>query len=241
VHYQPIVPLRAGRSCQFEALVRWSHPVRGPLSPAEFIPIAERSGLIKPMTALILRRSVAAASSWRAAHHEVAISVNVSMRNLQDPQFVGTVARHIAEHGLSAERLCLEITEGVAMADPEHTLAVLRQLRDMGVRIAIDDFGTGYSSLGYLRRLPVDALKIDRSFVGGLPHDAASLSIVKATIELGHSLGLTVVAEGVEHDAQLAALRELGCDWAQGYRIARPMPSGDVQGWLAREAGKYTA
>jgi EAL domain-containing protein (putative c-di-GMP-specific phosphodiesterase class I) len=206
----------------------------------EFVPVAERSGLIKPMTDLVLRRAVAAASAWTAGGQAVEISVNISMRNLRDPQFVDAVARRIAEHGLAPERLCLEITEGAAMADPEQTLAVLRRLRQVGVRIAIDDFGTGYSSLGYLRRLPVDALKIDRSFVAGLTRDSASRSIVKATIELGHSLELSVIAEGVEDDAQLRALRELGCDRAQGYRISRPLPAEDVAGWLARESSKYS-
>ena len=241
VHYQPIVPLRDGGCFGVEALVRWSHHARGPVSPAEFVPIAERSGLIKPMTEFVLRRSVASASAWTAAGRPVQISVNVSMRNLRDPQFVDMVARRIDEHRLAPERLCLEITEGVAMADPDHSLAVLMRLREAGVRVAIDDFGTGYSSLGYLRRLPVDALKIDRIFVAGLTRDSASESIVRATIELGHSLGLIVVAEGVEDDAQLACLRDLGCDRAQGYRIARPMPAEDVAGWLARESGRYAA
>jgi EAL domain-containing protein (putative c-di-GMP-specific phosphodiesterase class I) len=167
--------------------------------------------------------------------------VNISMRNLRDPLFVEGVARQIAQHALAPERLCLEITESVAMADPDHTLVVLRRLREIGVRIAIDDFGTGYSSLTYLRRLPVDSLKIDRSFVAGLDRDATNESIVKATIELGHSLGLSVVAEGVEEPAHLERLRELGCDRAQGSLIAQPVVGNDIAEWLAVEAPRYTA
>jgi EAL domain-containing protein (putative c-di-GMP-specific phosphodiesterase class I) len=155
------------------------------------------------------------------------------MRNLLDPRLADTVSRRIAEQGIEPSRLCLEITESVAMADPDHTLNVLRRLHEIGVRIAIDDFGTGYSSLAYLLRLPVDALKIDRTFVAGLTRDVASASIVKATIELGHLLGLVVIAEGVEEERQLLTLRALGCDRAQGYFIARPMSEDAVPAWFA--------
>ena len=231
--YQPIVALRDGRSTGIEALARWPHPSRGLVAPADFIPLAERSGLIKPMTDWVLDLAIRRSLAWYAGGEPLEIAVNISMRNLLDPQLADTVSRRIAEHGIAPSRLCLEITESVAMADPDHTLTVLRRLREIGVRIAIDDFGTGYSSLSHLGRLPVDALKIDRSFVAGLGRDVASSSIVKATIELGHVLGLVVIAEGVEEERQLLTLRALGCDRAQGYFIARPMAEAAVAPWFA--------
>jgi diguanylate cyclase (GGDEF)-like protein len=233
VHYQPIVALRAGGRPGVEALARWPHPVRGPISPGEFIPAAERSGLIKPLTEWVVDRAIAGAKDWRSGGDEVDIAINISMQNLLDPTLPETVARHIAHHGISASRVALEITESVAMAEPDRTLRVLLRLHDLGVQIAIDDFGTGHSSLAYLRRLPVHTLKIDRSFVAGLTRDDASRSIVKATVDMGHALGLEVTAEGVEEAGQLQAVGDLGCDHAQGYFIARPMSASDIPGWFA--------
>jgi diguanylate cyclase (GGDEF)-like protein/PAS domain S-box-containing protein len=233
VHYQPIVALRAGGRTGVEALARWPHPVRGPIAPSEFIPAAERSGLIKPLTEWVVGRAIAGAQHWRIGPDAVDIAINVSMRNLLDQTLPETVARHIAHYGVRPERISLEITESVAMAEPERTLRVLLRLHDLGVHLAIDDFGTGHSSLAYLRRLPVQTLKIDRSFVAGLTRDEASRSIVKATVELGHALGLEVTAEGVEDDEQLRAVRELGCDHAQGFLIARPMSAADMPSWFA--------
>jgi EAL domain-containing protein (putative c-di-GMP-specific phosphodiesterase class I) len=217
--------------------VRWPHRERGLVPPADFIPAAERSGLIRPLTDWVVGRALAQGSGWRVGPDPVDIAVNISMRNLMDPSLPVNVARHIAAQGIDPARVCLEITESVAMADPERTISVLMQLHDIGVHIAIDDFGTGHSSLSYLRRIPVHSLKIDRTFIAGLAHDPASRSIVKATIELGHALGLVVVAEGIEHQEELDAARELGCDQAQGYFIARPMSEADVPLWLAAHAG----
>jgi diguanylate cyclase (GGDEF)-like protein/PAS domain S-box-containing protein len=233
IHYQPIIPLRPGGRAGVEALTRWPHPARGLISPAEFIPAAERSGLIKPLAEWVVDRAIAEARDWRSGADEVDVSINISMRNLLDPSLPETVARRIAEHGVRPSRISLEITESVAMADPERTLRVLTRLHDLGVQLAIDDFGTGHSSLSYLQRLPVHTLKIDRSFVAGLARDDASRSIVKATVQLGHALGLEVTAEGVEDEAQLQAVRELGCDHAQGFLIARPMSGSDMSGWIA--------
>jgi EAL domain-containing protein (putative c-di-GMP-specific phosphodiesterase class I) len=213
--------------------VRWPHPDRGLIPPADFVPAAERSGLIKPLTEWVIGRALAQGHDWQIGRDAVDIAVNISMRNLLDPSLPGSVARRIAELRIDPARVCLELTESVAMADPERTLGVLMQLHDIGVHIAIDDFGTGHSSLAYLRRLPVHALKIDRAFIAGLAHDAASRSIVKATIELGHALGLVVVAEGIEEQEQLDAARALGCDQAQGYFIARPMSAAEMPPWLA--------
>ena len=239
LHYQPVVALRAGGRTGVEGLVRWSHPDRGLISPADFIPAAERSGLIKPLTEWVLGRAIAQARDWRAGDDAVQIAVNISMRNLLDPVLPDRVARHIADNTIDPKRVCLEITESVAMADPERTLGVLMRLHDIGVRLAIDDFGTGQSSLAYLRRLPVQILKIDKSFIAGLVEDDTSASIVKATIDVGHALGLAVVAEGVEDERQLLAVRALGCDHAQGFLIARPMSDSDIPGWLAAHAVPY--
>jgi diguanylate cyclase (GGDEF)-like protein/PAS domain S-box-containing protein len=233
LQYQPVVALRPGGRTGAEALVRWLHPDRGLIAPAEFIPVAERSGLIKPLTEWVIARAIARGRYWCVGEEDLEIAVNISMRNLLDPTLPDSVAAQIAECGIDPSRICLEITESIAMADPERTLGVLTRLHDVGVRIAIDDFGTGHSSLAYLSRLPVQTLKIDRSFIAGVATDDASRSIVKATIELGHALGLEVTAEGVEEAGQLLALRGLGCDHAQGYFIARPMSESEIPAWLA--------
>jgi diguanylate cyclase len=194
--------------------------------------MAERSGLMKLLTDDVLAQATADATVLGLGEREVDIAINVSMRNLRDPTFVNSVRQRLARSNLDPARLYLEITESVVMAEPDQTLVILRHFRDLGVRIAIDDFGTGYSSLSYLGRLPVDALKIDRSFVAGLLDDSASQSIVRATIDLAHALGLTVVAEGVETQEQLVRLRDLGCDRAQGFGIGRPMRAPDFAAWM---------
>ena len=236
LHYQPIVALRADRCAGVEALVRWPHATRGLIPPNEFIPTAEKSGLIKPMTDWVIGEALMQTRDWASGAEPLEISINISMRNLRDPTLPESVARHIAASQVQPSRVCLEITESVAMADPDRTATVLKRLRDIGVRLAIDDFGTGQSSLAYLRRLPVQTLKIDRSFISGLAKDDASRSIVKATIEMGHALGLEVTGEGVEDADQLETLRALGCDHAQGYLMARPMSGADIPFWLARHA-----
>jgi diguanylate cyclase (GGDEF)-like protein len=232
LHYQPQVALATGAVTGLEALARWQHPQRGWIPPLEFIQVAERMALIKPLTAHVLELAARQVVEWQAAGITLPVAVNVSMRNLLDPQFPETLNRAIATAGIEARSLKLEITESSVMAEPGRVLETMKQVRDMGFMFSIDDFGTGYSSLAYLQRLPVEELKIDRSFVGQLPRDSGSLAIVRATIELAASLGLDVVAEGVEDDATWHTLRRLGCSTAQGYFMSRPMPAAEVVGWV---------
>jgi EAL domain-containing protein (putative c-di-GMP-specific phosphodiesterase class I) len=231
LHFQPIVSVSSTDPDSAEALVRWLHPTRGMIPPGDFIPAAERTGLIKILTEWVLNNAAKQAAEWARAGRAVPISVNISMRNLVDPEFAEVLARALAAHVLDPSLLRLELTESVAMADPESTLAMLAHVRAQGVRLSIDDFGTGYSSLAYLRRLPVDTLKIDRTFVTAMRADPRSASIVRGATELAHGLGLRVVAEGVEDEETLGTLRELGCDFAQGYHLGRPMPAHDFVVW----------
>jgi EAL domain-containing protein (putative c-di-GMP-specific phosphodiesterase class I) len=231
VHVQPKATLSDGDVVSAEALVRWTHPEIGPLPPTEFIPLAERSGLIRELTTLVLDGAVAACASWQPVAPGVGIAVNVSARCLQDDMLEGVVERSLRRHRLPAGLLTLEITESSIMADPERTSGLLHRLRDRGVRMSIDDFGTGYSSLSYLRRLPVSEVKIDRSFVAGMHGSGDDAAIVQAIVELGHTLELDVVAEGVEDERTWAALQAAGCDLAQGYLLARPMPAADFGRW----------
>jgi EAL domain-containing protein (putative c-di-GMP-specific phosphodiesterase class I) len=221
VHYQKQVDLATGRTVGLEALVRWQHPVRGLVGPADLVPIAEETGLIVPIGAWVLERACEDAAP---RPESVSVSVNLSPRQLADPSLVDTVRAALRTTGLPPERLCLEITEGVLLDDSENTTAVLRALHHLGVRLAIDDFGTGYSALSYLKRFPFDELKIDQSFVAGLGDGAPDDAIVAATITMAHALGMIVNAEGVETEAQLRRLRLLGCDRAQGFFLARPVP-----------------
>jgi diguanylate cyclase (GGDEF)-like protein len=216
LHYQPIVALDGGAPVGFEALVRWQHPERGLLGPGEFIPLAEESGLIVPLGAWVLREACREAAAWPGAPY---ISVNVASAQLEQPGFPGEVAAALAETGLPAERLVIELTERslVGAAEGERLQAVRR----LGVRLAIDDFGTGYSSLDYLRRFPMDVLKIDRSFTRGA---AADDPLLRAIVAMGHSLGLVLVPEGIEDAEQGAALRALGCELGQGFHYGRPAP-----------------
>ncbi len=232
LHYQPEVSLRTGQVRCVEALVRWRHPRRGLLPPGEFIPIAERTGLVKPLTELVLAKALRDCAAWQAAGRELHVAVNLSMRNLLDPQLPDLIAALLAESGAPAPRLGLEITENVLMADPDRVLATLLRLREMGVRLSIDDFGTGYSSLAYLHRLPVNELKIDRSFVMSIHKDSSSVAIVRTIIDLAHTLKCEVVAEGVEDKEGMDLLTALGCDMAQGYYLARPAPARQLEHWL---------
>jgi EAL domain-containing protein (putative c-di-GMP-specific phosphodiesterase class I) len=216
-----------------EALVRWEHPDFGMLDPAEFVTLVETTGLIDPLTDYVLDRSLAQCRSWLDRDLALSVSVNLSVRNLADAEFPRRVTDALARHQVPAELLGFELTESAVMTDPERALPVLRGLHALGVRIAVDDFGTGYSSLAYLRRLPVDEVKIDKSFVLGLASDLGDLAVVRAIVELGHSLGLTVVAEGVEQDATRDQLVEMGCDVAQGFLISRPLASNRFDSWLA--------
>ncbi len=228
VHYQPIVRFDSGETVGYEALARWTDPDLGPVPPDEFIPVAEDHGLIVALGKGVLLQACRRAATWAAAPggSPPAISVNLSAYQLSDPHLPADVASVLAVSGLSPERLCLEVTESVLMDDVTASIAVLDGLRSGGVRLVIDDFGTGYSSLNYLRRLPVDGIKIDRSFVADLGlHADDDDAIVDAIIQLGHSLGLTITAEGVETGEQAAILRQLGCDTAQGHLYGRPVPA----------------
>ncbi|HEV8296351.1 MAG TPA: EAL domain-containing protein [Acidimicrobiales bacterium] len=223
VAYQPVVDMADGSIVSAEALVRWDHPDRGRIGPLDFIPVAEETGLITRVGAAVLRDACRHLARWRRVDPLMVVSVNLSGRQLADRDVVELVGRTLAEFDLPASALCLEVTETVAMDGEESYVAVLEQLHDLGVRLAIDDFGTGYSSLRNLRRLPVDAVKIDREFVDGLPVDPHDHAIVSAMFAMASALGLVVIAEGVETDAQHAALRRLGCNFAQGFRYARPL------------------
>jgi diguanylate cyclase (GGDEF)-like protein len=227
LHYQPIVDLDLGRVAGFEALVRWQHPERGFLGPGEFIPLAEETGLIVPLGRWVLREACRQAVAW--SDHRVKMAVNVSVRQFDRGDLAEVVAEVLAETGLAADRLCLEVTESVLMTETDGSLEQLLRLKALGVGLAIDDFGTGYSSLAYLRRFPVDTLKIDRSFVERLTGASTDDSALADTIvTLGKSLGMATVAEGIEEYGQLAALREMGCDYAQGYYFARPLPADEA-------------
>ncbi len=238
--YQQQVDLETGRMVGLEALVRWNSPERGLLPPGEFIALAEDTAVIVPLGAWVLVEALEQARRWRELHPgaaPLAMSVNLSARQLALPDLVDVVAAALRETETDPALLCLEITESVAMGQGESTFSVLAALKELGLRLAIDDFGTGYSSLSYLRRYPVDVLKIDRSFVTGLDRHPANASIVAAVVTLAHALGLTAVAEGVEHPGELQELRRLGGDVGQGYLLGRPMAAKDVERMIAAEAG----
>lgn len=231
LHYQPVVSLRTGRVQALEALVRWVHPTRGLVYPADFIPLAEETGLILPLGRWVLAEACRQAQGWQedvAGGPPPIVSVNLSSRQFQDPNLLDTVTAVLAQTGLAPSRLQLEVTESLMLADPV-SVATLRQLSQLGVRIALDDFGTGYSSLGYLRRFPIHVLKIDRSFVQDLGHNPESTAIVQAIIMVARSLNLTVIGEGVETADQMARLKDLGCDGVQGYFLARPAAAPALQ------------
>jgi len=236
LQYQPIVDLHTGRVVRVEALVRWHHPTRGLVPPGAFIPLAEEIGFIVPLGRWVLGEACRQARSWRAAGMPVAVAVNLTTREFQHPGLAGEVVAALAAAGLEARWLRLEITESLAMRDAAATVTTLVALRELGVQVAIDDFGTGYSSLAYLKRLPVDALKIDKAFIDGLGTGEGDTAIVEAIITLAHTLGLQVIAEGVETAAQAEWLRALGCDLAQGYHFARPLPPAELGTLLGRGA-----
>jgi diguanylate cyclase (GGDEF)-like protein/PAS domain S-box-containing protein len=225
LHYQPQVDLRTSRIVGLEALVRWEHPERGLVPPGSFIPIAEETGLILPIGRWVLETACRQASMWRADREiglDLVMAVNLSPRQFRHPRLVQDVGQVLAESGLDASGLEVEITEGTAMGDADATVKTLEHLKAIGIRLAIDDFGTGYSSLGYLKRFPIDVLKVDRSFVAGLPQNRGDAAIVRAVVGLSRALGLKAVAEGVETPEQLHELRGLGCDQGQGYLFGRP-------------------
>ncbi|WP_245821049.1 putative bifunctional diguanylate cyclase/phosphodiesterase [Geodermatophilus pulveris] len=235
VHLQPQVDLEDGRVVGAEALVRWQHPTRGLLSPADLLPAAEQAGLLRPLADTVLELSLTAAARWWP-ERRVPVSVNLSAADVTDLDLPTKVARALDRHGLPAAALTLELVEDTLMADPERGRAVLGQLRRLGVRTSIDDYGTGYSSLAYLRHLPADELKLDRSLTLDVGRDPRAAAIVRHTVALAHDLGLTLVAEGVEDVDTAAVLARLGCDTAQGHAIARPMPVEAFVDWLQTPA-----
>ena len=233
IEYQPIMDMRTGAATGVEALLRWRHAERGFIPPLEFIPLAEETGLIVEIGRRVLARACRQAAEWQALAPGLTLCVNVSVRQLQDPGLLGDVTLALERSGLPADRLVLEITESVLMEDVDRSVCALDALKALGIRLAIDDFGTGHSSLSYLRQLPVDILKIDRSFVAELRGDSDGQTIVGVVVSLGHSLGLHIVAEGVEDPWQMSALRAAGCDEAQGYLLARPLPPEQIPELLA--------
>jgi diguanylate cyclase len=234
VAYQPVVALHSGTVVGVEALMRWNHPTRGPVAPAEFIPVAEGSGLLVELDAWVLVESCRQLVDWRAAGHDLALAVNTSVRQVQSGGLVATVANALAETGLPAAALTLEITENVLLDETDRAIAVLKELRALGVWIALDDFGTGYSSLSYLARLPVDRIKIDRSFITELGAEPKLGVLVETVVWMGHRLGLEIVAEGVETPAQVELLDDMGCALAQGHYFSPALSAAGLTAYLRR-------
>jgi diguanylate cyclase len=232
VHYQPKLDLQRGDVIGVEALVRWAHPHEGLLAPEDFIPMAEQTQLITALTARVLEQALEQTALWRAEGITLDLTVNVSARDLLDPGFPALVEELLGRHGVPATTLELDVTERAILEDPQETGEALRRLGALGVRIVLDDFGTGHSSLGRLRDLPFAQLKIDRSFIGGIQADDRDLQITRSAIDLGHSLDIVVVAEGLESPADWHRLAALGCDAAQGYALSHPLPADELEAWL---------
>ncbi len=233
--YQPMLNLDTERVVGVEALLRWEHPRNGVIAPENFIPIAEESGLIVPIGRWVLEQACTQGAAWHAAGHSMGISVNVSTRQLERPAFATEVREALLVSGLAPEKLTLEITETVLMRRPDITAGLLRDLKTLGVRIAVDDFGTGYSSLAYLRKFPVDSLKIDRTFITSLARSGEAQALAHTLIQLGKALGLQTLAEGVEDRDQVRALQREGCDLAQGYLFARPLTAPVLERFLEEQ------
>ena len=233
--YQPKFNFAKNTVTGMEALIRWQHPTRGSVSPADFIPFAEQTGNIRMITRWVIDSAIAQCGAWQAAGQPLKISVNISARDLLDKELVPYVAAKLSEYQVAPGLICAELTESALMEDPERARETLAQLHDLGLKLSMDDYGTGYSSLAYIKDLSLDELKIDRAFISGMGNDAQSAAIVHSTIELGHRLGMIVVAEGVETGHELSALRNFGCDYAQGYHVCRPMRAADVMVWLKAE------
>lgn len=228
--YQPIVDLSDGKIAGFEALVRWNHPTRGLVSPADFVPVAESTGLIVPITNELLRDACRQLGEWSSVdRRHLTISVNLSGKHFGEPSLVSRIAEALAENGVAPERLKLEITESALMENAETTIAMLNRIKETGVKVSIDDFGTGYSSLSYLNRFPIDTLKVDQSFVSEMNSGTENREIVRTVIALAASLGLDTIAEGIETGEQLQLLRKLGCHYGQGYLFSRPIPKDEAE------------
>ncbi len=236
LHYQPQLELQTGQVAGAEALVRWIHPTKGSMPPGRFIQLAEKTLLIHALTERILRDAVRQAHAWERAGMPITVSVNLSTANLHNPELPCLVERLLEESGLPPALISLEVTDSAILAAPREAATALAALRALGLRIAIDDFGLGYSSMAFLRELPVDEVKIDRSFVFGMLKDPRDASIVEATIRLCRGLGLAVTAEGIEDESTYARLQAAGCTYAQGFYLARPMPADQLEGWIRSRA-----
>ena len=238
LHYQPIIDLATGHICGFEALVRWQHPERGLVSPGDFIPIAEESGLIVPIGWWVLDEACRQARLWQTQFprpEPLWMSINLSSKQLSQSDMIERVRRAVTDNDLAGDSIKLEITESVIMENTESAAAVLRKIKELGVRLSIDDFGTGYSSLSYLHRFPLDTIKVDRSFVSQMVPGARNSEIVNTIVAMARGLTMNVVAEGVETAEQLAGLREMKCGFAQGFYISRPQQSHSIEQLLANQ------
>jgi EAL domain-containing protein (putative c-di-GMP-specific phosphodiesterase class I) len=232
LHFQPKLNLATGEVSTAEALVRWEHPVLGLLQPDAFLKHFDEAGLMPALTGVVLTKALDQAAIWASGDRSISVAVNLSASSIMDSQLPGQVAAMTAARGLLPSALVVEITEDVLVADRHRARTVLAALREMGVRIAVDDFGKGYSSLSYLRELPIDELKLDKSFILTMMDDARATALVVSTIDLAHSLGLEMTAEGVEDEKALRALSDYGCDLAQGYFMSRPVPAEEMDTWL---------
>ena len=231
LHYQPQIDLRTDNGLQVEALIRWEHPDNGFAPPASFVPLAEETGLIRPLTTWVLNEALRQCAVWRRRGLDVRVAVNLSARSLHDADLVNTVDSALKRWDVPASNLALEITESAIIVDPHRVMQPLAELHAMGVQFAIDDFGTGYSSLSYLQRLPIDQIKIDRSFVMDMTTSGDNAVIVRSILDLAHSLGMEVVAEGVETSEIRDTLEEMGCDLIQGYHVCRPVDADGYAEW----------
>jgi diguanylate cyclase len=232
LHYQPKRSIKDGSFAGVEALVRWQHPRLGLLAPDEFVPLAEREGLMRALTLYVLDRALSQQREWSLAGEVVPMAVNLSPANLLDTRLPEEIDALIKRHGTAPAQLELEITEETLMQDPARALDVIARISELGVTFSLDDFGTGYSSLAQLKQLPVRSLKIDRSFIANMTHSEEDANIVRSTIQLGHSLKLAVVAEGIETPEHLEELTGFGCDIAQGYHLSRPIPPDQITAWI---------
>ena len=228
LHHQPTVELSTGKVLRTEALLRWQHPEHGLMPPGEFMELAEMSGVVQPLTRWVLAQSIRQVRQLTVDGEFLHVAVNISARNLYEPDLVDWIVALLESEGFPGERLTLELTESLLMDDPLLALGVLRRLKSFGISLSVDDFGTGYSSLAYLRDLPIDEIKIDQSFVAAMAHPGGDDTIVRSVIDLGHNLGLAVVAEGVEDTETLVRLRDMGCDRAQGFLFSHPLPAEDL-------------
>jgi diguanylate cyclase (GGDEF)-like protein/PAS domain S-box-containing protein len=235
LHHQPTIELSTGRVLRTEALLRWKHPQHGLMPPGEFMELAEMSGVVQPLTRWVLRQSIRQVRQLTVDGEFLHVAVNISARNLYEPDLVDWIVNLLETENFPGERLTLELTESLLMDDPLLALGVLRRLKTFGISLSVDDFGTGYSSLSYLRDLPIDEIKIDQSFVASMALPGGDDTIVRSVIDLGHNLGLAVVAEGVEDIETLVRLRDMGCDRAQGFLLSQPLPAEDLAGLLATD------